>query len=331
MAKLFLTFLSFFIAAGAVALTISVLWLASSYNRAGPLKQETIVEIEKGSSLNAIAHDLKTKNIIHSETAFIVLTRILDRHKSLQAGEYRFGPGQTIREVKEKLASGAVYQRSLTIKEGLTSIEIMELLNQAAAMEGRIETPPAQGTVLPETYFYEKGVKRKDMLRRMKSLMDATLDTLWKERSRPSVLKSKEEAVILASIIEKEAGNRQEMDKIAGVFVNRLKKGMRLQSDPTVIFAITKGEPERAGYGPLGRRLNRKDWDYESPYNTYRNAGLPPGPICHPGRESLRAALNPANHDYYYFVANGDGGHAFARTLDDHNRNVMKWREIRDN
>jgi UPF0755 protein len=167
------------------------------------------------------------------------------------------------------------------------------------------------------------------VINRMQASMTKTIDELWEQRSSTLPFTTKEEAIVLASIVEKETGHPEERERVAGVFINRLRKGMALQTDPTVIYAITKGEHKNEGKGPLGRRLLLKDLEIDSPYNTYKNPGLPPGPIANPGRASIKATLNPEEHDYIYFVADGTGGHIFSRTLDEHNRNVREWRKIR--
>ena len=183
--------------------------------------------------------------------------------------------------------------------------------------------------MLPETYLYMRGESREERIAMMQAAMEETLDALWRNRAKDLPEISKGEAVILASIVEKETAVDSERKRIAGVFWNRLKRGMRLQTDPTVIYAITEGKIQDEGQGPLGRRLLKKDLDVESPYNTYKYPGLPPGPIANPGRASLEAVLNPEKNDFLYFVADGAGGHVFSKTLEEHNQNVAKWRKIR--
>jgi len=229
-------------------------------------------------------------------------------------------PQQALRIV----VSGQTVTRTLTIPEGLTSREIVARLRQAPGLTGEIAEVPDEGDLLPETYHYERGDSRSELMARMREAMDRTLDALWPERAEDLPFDSRLEAVTLASIVEKETAVPDERALVAGVFVNRLARGMRLQSDPTVRYALTEGEAE------LGRPLTRADWRIDHPYNTYQNAGLPPGPIANPGRDALEAALNPADTDYLYFVADGSGGHAFAKTLREHNRNVAEWRKVRD-
>ncbi len=331
MARIILATLSIFIFVSAATICGFGLWLHQEFHKNGPLNNDKIVHIQSGTGLKRIAAQLEKDNIISSAFVFTTKNRLYGEHKNLQAGEYMMPAGISMKGVQQKLLTGDTYHRSITVPEGLTSVEIVELINNTSDMREQVMVIPAQGTLLPETYFYDKNVSRLDVMDRMQKSMSSTLDKLWDKRTvSDDIVSSPEEAIILASIIQKEAGNYEEMPRVAGVFANRLQKNMRLQSDPTVIFAITNGDPEREGYGPLGRRITRKDWEFESPYNTYKYTGLPPGPICHPSKESIKAALNPEKHDYLFFVASGDGGHAFAKTLSEHNRNVAKWRRVRN-
>jgi UPF0755 protein len=222
------------------------------------------------------------------------------------------------------LERGETVARRVTIAEGLTVAEIFGLLEEAPGLTGPLPEPPPEGSLLPETYFFALGDSRYGLVRRMRGAMTEALEAAWANRAEGLPLASKEEALVLASIVDKETGIPAERRQVAAVFINRLRKGMPLQSDPTVIYGLTGGE------GPLQRPLTRKDWEHDSPYNTYRNPGLPPGAIGNPGRDAIAAVLDPANVDYLYFVADGTGGHAFARTLAEHNRNVAVWRRIRD-
>jgi UPF0755 protein len=222
------------------------------------------------------------------------------------------------------LAKGETVARRLTIAEGLRVAEIFQLLANTEALQGELPPAPEEGSLLPETYFYAYGDSRVGLVRRMEDAMRETLDELWPQRAEGLPFRTRREALILASIVDKETGVADERDKVAAVFINRLRRGMRLQADPTVIYGLTEGD------GALGRELNRGDWGHDSAYNTYQIDGLPPGPIGNPGRAALEAALNPDEVDYLYFVADGNGGHAFGRTLDEHNRNVAKWRRIKN-
>jgi UPF0755 protein len=243
---------------------------------------------------------------------------------SMKAGEYKFAPKISIADSIKLLQSGKTYQRQLTIPEGLTSFEIVELVNAAEAMEGTLDISrlPAEGSLLPETYNYTHGDKRAAIIDRMAEAMKKTLAEYWTKRDPKSPIKNENEWVTMASVVERETALTTERPRVAGVFLNRLKIGMPLQSDPTTIYAVTEGK------GKLGRPLTTADLRIDSPYNTYVAAGLPPGPIANPGRASLIAVLQPEEHQYLYFVADGTGGHAFGRSLDEHNANVAKWRAL---
>jgi len=300
------------------------------YTGPGPLQRPTMYMVPQGYSVSLIAQRFAQDRVINSALVFKLAARLTGRDKSLQAGEYALPPGISSQQLLHKLSAGDTYRRSFTVPEGLTSWQVMTLLENIILLEGDILVAPDEGTLLPETYGYMRGDARADKIAMMQRAMERTLQELWENRAADLPLTTPHEALVLASIIEKETGVADERDQVAGVFINRLRRNMRLQSDPTVIYALTLGKMEEGGQGPLGRRLLRADLDFDSPYNTYRYAGLPPGPIANPGRASIAAALNPAQHDYIYFVADGSGGHAFARTYEEHRANVARWRQIRD-
>lgn len=294
------------------------------YEREGPLEVGQNVVIPRGSSIGAISQRLEEAGVIEDARAFHVAALVTGKNARLRAGEYAFPAGVSLREALELLESGKTVIRRFTVPEGRTAADVVGLLMETEELSGEIPSLPEEGSLLPETYHYSWGDDRNQLLERMQRSMAAVLEELWEARAVGLPLETPEEAVTLASIVEKETGVAEERSIVASVFINRLKQGMRLQSDPTVVYAITKGEQ------PLGRALTRADWQVEDPYNTYQNDGLPPGPIANPGRASLEAVLDPVESDYFYFVADGSGGHAFARTLDEHNRNVANWRRIRD-
>ena len=299
------------------------LYVHSRFDTPGPARDERTVVLAPGLSAFDIADQLETAGVIDDPLLFVAGLWIEDKQHSLKAGEYVFEALVTPRGVMEKLIAGDTVSHRLTVREGMTSAEIVALLNAAPALEGEIATVPAEGSLLPETYHYALGDRRAALIERMERAMARLLDELWPERLPSVGIDTPDQAVVLASIVEKETAVADERPLIARVFLNRLQQGMRLQADVTVIYALTGGE--RA----LGRRLSRADLGVESPYNTYRNGGLPPGPIANPGRASLAAVLNPAKTNALYFVADGSGGHAFAETLDEHNRNVARWRAKR--
>jgi len=298
-------------------------------HEAGPLKENKIVLIERGNGVAAIAQTLEHEKVISSAFVFKILVKLTPDKRPLKAGEYEFTPAITMEESLLMMQEGRVYDRKVTLPEGVTSWQIVETLKALPDMAGEITAVPEEGTLLPDTYHYIKNDDRAALLAKMKEAMDKTVAELWPARVAGLPIENEKQLLVLASIVEKETGVAAERKKVAGVFINRLKKGMPLQSDPTVIYGITKGEVQNAGQGPLGRRLLTKDLEENTPYNTYMNAGLPPTPIANPGRASIEAVLNPEVHAYIYFVADGTGGHVFARTLAEHNRNVANWRRIR--
>lgn len=319
-----------FLLAGTVILGMLVVattgwWGWQYWQTPGPLAKETTVVIPRGAGGKQIATQLANAGVIEYPLAFYAATRLLNQHPNLKAGEYAFMPSLTPRDVLAKIASGDVVLRRLTLPEGLTSREILQLLQDADGLEGPLPDSVPEGALLPETYYYSLGDTRQEVLRRMHEAMKQAMAELWESRADGLPIKTQKDALILASIVEKETGVAEERPQVAAVFINRLRKGMPLQSDPTVIYALTRGKEE------LGRPLTRKDLKVNSPYNTYVTGGLPPTPIANPGRASLEAVLHPAAVDALYFVADGTGGHRFARTLKEHNRNVSAWKKHRAN
>ena len=288
----------------------------------GPLSTERIVIIPRGTGVEQIAQTLASAGVIENPLLFELGVRVLEAGRRLKAGEYRFPAALSMRGAVEILELGQTVVHGLTVPEGLTSAQTVALVAAAEALSGDAGAVPEEGKLLPETYHFKRDDERAALLRRMAEAMDRTLAELWAKRAEDLPLKTPDEALILASMIERETGEAGERPLVASVFVNRLRRGMRLQSDPTVVYGITGGQ------GPLGRALTRQDLQAPSAYNTYTIDGLPPGPIANPGRAALEAALRPAESRYLYFVADGTGGHAFATTLQEHNRNVAKWRKV---
>ena len=306
-----------------------VLYGFNQFNKLSGNNDARFIVIEKGMGTFQIATLLSNQSIIDDPYVFTMASKIISPDVSLKAGEYEFKPQTRMEDTILKLKRGDVYKRFVTIPEGLTSFEIIERLKSTPDVVWQ-ETPiPPEGSLLPDTYQIKKGESVTSLITRMQAARDQVLEEAWNTRMPDLPISSKEEAVILASLIEKETGVPSERQRIAGVFINRLRLGMPLQTDPTVIYAITKGQHQNDGKGPLGRRLLLKDLQIDSPYNTYKVIGLPPTPIANAGRDSIKAALNPESHDYIFFVADGTGGHAFAKTLSEHNQNVAKWRAIR--
>lgn len=300
------------------------IWAKSEHMRPGPHGERVVLAIEPGTGARRLAEELEAAGVIRHGWLFLAMARLDRVHTAFKAGEYAFEPGLTQALVMRKIIAHDIVTYLVTVPEGLTSGRIVEILRGEPRLSGDIGAIPPNGALLPETYRFARGDRRSDMLRRMNLAMAGLQDELWAARAEDLPFESWEEAVILASIVERETAVGAERPRVAAVFVNRLRKGMRLQSDPTVAYALTDGE------GALDRALTRQDWRYEHPYNTYIIPGLPPGPICNPGRAAIEAVLNPAETDELYFVADGEGGHAFARTLEEHNRNVSRWRKLRD-
>jgi len=316
-----------FIAALTVIVGCAVISAAAlvyrSYIAPGPLKQATTVVVSRGASVNDIAKLLQSKSVIANPKLFGAVARVSGVHRRLRAGEYGFDVGVSTRDVLAVLLEGRTTVRKVTFAEGITVKEVVEALANTEGLDGDVASIPREGTLLPDTYHYSLGDNRTAILERMENAMAATVAELWENRADGLPIRTMREAVILASIVEKETAVASERARVAAVFINRLRKRMRMETDPTVVYGLTEGK------GPLGRALTRQDLKRNHPYNTYRIFGLPPGPICNPGRDSLAAVMNPLETDELYFVADGTGGHAFARTLEAHNRNVAKWRKIR--
>ncbi len=299
----------------ALAFFIPPLLIAASFAR-GPLSQEKTVFIPFGSSPAETAANLSKENAVYFPILFRIAARIVG---PLKAGEYALLPRMSAFEIAKIAHEGRSIVRTFTAAEGLTSAEIVRLLNADPALSGDILSIPQEGSLLPETYRYSFRDSRASLIARMQKAMKQKIFDLWAKREDGLPLKSSNEALVLASIVEKETGRPEERARIAGVFYNRLRINMRLQSDPTVIYALTLGRAQ------LNRTLTRGDLYVASPINTYISAGIPPQPICNPGQASIEAVLHPERHSLLYFVADGNGGHAFASDLATHNKNINVW------
>ncbi len=297
------------------------LWVAQGWKGAGPSPRAVNVAIAEGSSLAGAARQLEAAGVIASASRFRLQARVFGSGDSIKAGEYAFPKGVSASDVLAILQGGRALQRVVVVPEGLPSVMVRDTLAKADELTGDVAVP-REGSVLPDGYAYERGDTRAAVLVRMQTAMTRYLAQAWKTRKPTTVVTSPAQAIILASIVEKETGKPAERRTVAAVYSNRLRLGMPLQADPTVIYPITKGRP-------LGRRIRQSELRAKNGYNTYASAGLPVGPIANPGRRSIDAVLDPAPSKALYFVADGSGGHVFANTLAEHNANVKKWYDIR--
>jgi UPF0755 protein len=289
----------------------------------GPLAVDATVVIDSGTSTLTIGHQLEEAGVVEDFRLFVLGVHLFSGGRSLRAGEYKFGAGMSEEQVMRMLLSGATVAHRITVPEGYTTAQILRLVSAAEGLVGELPPDtPGEGKLLPETYFYTRGETRFTMINRMADGMQQAVQKLWAQRAADLPYDTIDKALTLASIVEKETSSPTERAHIAGVFVNRLRHGMPLQSDPTVIYAVTNGS------GPLGRPISSADLQVKSPYNSYLFKGLPPGPICNPGLAAIQAVLHPLATKDLYFVADGTGGHAFAATLAEHNKNVAAWRKI---
>lgn len=325
-----LGFIVFFNTLLAVLIAVVFFYGYGAWTGPGPLSAPKEIIITRGTGVSVMAEQLQKEDVIKSGLIFKIAARVLGKQSSLKAGEYSFDAQITTREVLDRIARGEVIDRKVTIPEGQTSWQIVEILKAVPELSGDIKAIPEEGSLLPETYHYTRDMARTELITKMQTDMRKAINTLWPERAPDLPFTTQKEALILASIVEKETGVAAERAKIAGVFINRLRRGIPLQTDPTVIYAITKGVVKETGMGPLGRRLLKDDLvGTDSPYNTYKYPGLPPGPIANPGQAAIAAVLHPEQHDYIFFVADGSGGHLFSKTLEEHLRNAAQWRQIR--
>ena len=300
--------------------------LLHQYETPGPLAVSRVVTIPKGEGRIEIAGRLEKEGAISNRWAFIanylLRNAIGPKQMELKAGDYEIKRNASMAEIMELLSQGRGVLSKVTIPEGMTSLQIIERLRQEDELAGDITEIPPEGSLLPDTYRFSKGMERRELVERMQAAMQRLLATAW-ERRQPSLpVATPEAAIIFASIVEKETGRADERGRVAAVFMNRLRKGMRLQSDPTVIYGLVGGQ------GSLGRAITRADLDQKSSHNTYQIPGLPPTPICNPGRSAIEATLSPAATNDLYFVADGTGGHTFSDTLKEHNAAVSTWRKV---
>lgn len=289
-------------------------------NAPGPLAEARAVVVPRGSPLR-LGEVLQGEGVLHHAVALRIAAQLTNAEGPLRAGEFLFPAGASLRDVLTVLRTARPVQHRLTIPEGLTASAIAILLERTETLSGDAVVP-AEGMALPDTYLHERGTPRAVVLERATRAMERALAEAWASRAEGLPLATPQEMLVLASIVERETGRADERARVAQVFVNRLRRGMRLQSDPTVVYAAS------GGAGVLDRPISRADLDAQQPYNTYRIPALPPGPIASPGVASLQAVAHPAAGEDLFFVADGTGGHAFARTLEEHNRNVARWRAL---
>jgi len=297
-------------------------WAAQQLARPGPQTEPVTLVLPRGTGLRAMADRLAAAGTLHAAWTFIAVALIEDKGGALKPGEYRIPVGANPRDILAQIAEGKTVVRRLTVAEGLTVKQVLGLLAAAEGLEDRLAAVPPEGSLAPDTYNYSWGDSRADLVARMRRAQARLLAELWPDRNPDLPLASPQQALVLASIVERETAIPEERPRVAAVFINRLKRGMKLQSDPTVIYDIS------GGLGVLERPLSRNDLMQPTPHNTYVIDGLPPQPITNPGRAALLAVLRPAKTEELYFVADGNGGHVFARTLDEHNRNVRQLRAL---
>jgi UPF0755 protein len=307
--------------AGGVA-GVGVAMVSSQSKAPGPLTSDRVLIIPRDSGLTEISDLLQREGLIEHPLSFRISAFISGNWTKLKAGEYLFKARASQQDILEIIADGKVVEHSITIPEGLTSEQIVARLRENDLLSGEIIQVPREGSILPDTYRIPRGFSRQAIIDRMTRDQAAVLNRIWDRKPADLPIKTKQELVTLASIVEKETGRADERPRVAGVFINRLNRKMKLQSDPTIVYGLVGGK------GTLGRAIMRTEITQPTPYNTYTIDGLPPGPIANPGRAAMEAVINHSKTKELYFVADGSGGHAFAETLEQHNRNVARWRQI---
>jgi UPF0755 protein len=305
----------------AVGVAVAGLVLAWVFLGSATVTKDTSFTIPAGASVASVADKLEAEGLITSASGFLLQARLFGSSGPIQAGEFLLKPGMSQSDILAAFQSGDVIRRFVTIPEGMPSILVWERLMAEPLLTGDIPVPP-EGSILPDTYAFERGQSRAKLVEQMQAAMDKALAEEWAKRSPRVAVDTMREALILAAIVEKETGKPDERPMVAGLYSNRVRTGMKLQADPTAIYPITKGKP-------LGRRITSADLTAENGYNTYTLKGLPEGPITNPGRDSIRAVMNPASTPALYMVADGTGGHWFSETYEEHKANVAKWYAIR--
>lgn len=322
---IFLNFLMTVVVCLTIAAAGTVYYAMSAYEDTGPLTANTNFIVRNGAGIQEIASSLERNNIVSDGRVFRFMSEAyLDDNDTLKAGEYEIKAGSSMQEIMQLLKSGKSILYSVSLPEGLTVKQMFSRLSSDPVLEGDLPAEmPAEGTLRPDTYKFSRGTKRAEIVAQMAAAQKQLVDQIWEKRDPDLPIASRDEFVTLASIVEKETGIADERSRVASVFINRLEKGMRLQSDPTIIYGIFGGDGK-----PADRPILKSDLEKDTPYNTYMIKGLPPTPIANPGRAALEAVSNPSRTSDLYFVADGTGGHVFAATLDEHNSNVRRWRKI---
>jgi UPF0755 protein len=322
---IFLNFLMTLVVLGCAVAVLVFYYAISAYQGPGPLEANTNFIVRNGAGVTEIAFNLERNNIISDGRVFRYLTAThLNDGESLKAGEYEIKAHASMNDIMELLKSGKSILYSVSFPEGLSVRQMFNRINEDGVLEGDLPAVlPSEGSLRPDTYKFSRGTKRGEIIEQMAAAQQKLVDQVWEKRDPSLQLKSKDELVTLASIVEKETGVPDERAHVASVFLNRLGKGMRLQSDPTIIYGLFGGDGK-----PADRPIYQSDLKKDTPYNTYVIKGLPPTPIANPGRDALEAVANPWKTQDLYFVADGSGGHVFAATLEEHNANVKRWREL---
>jgi UPF0755 protein len=299
-----------------------IYWAKNQYQDEGPLKSDISFEVKKGDIFRNVSADLAKQGIITNSIIFNVWARYAKQDENLKFGNYMISSKSSMSEVLALITSGKAINEQITFPEGFTSYQIVERLKSNIELKGEVGPLPVEGSLAPNTYSYQKGDTRRDILKKMMEMQRNIINKAWTSRSKDLPISNKKEAIIIASIIEKETSRNNELKLVSGVIMNRLKSGIPLGMDSTIVYEFTKGNPKNM------RSIKQSDLKRDSKYNTRKFTGLPPSAIGNPGQLAIEAALNPEQTDYIYFVADGSGGHVFAKTLKEHNRNVAKWRKI---
>ena len=316
--------LFYFFLACLTLIFITISGLESFYVRPGPSNDDKLLIINKGQSVSNIASHLRDLNLIENQMTFILVLRLKGFHDKIKFGEYMIPKSSSIKEIVEKMVSGVSVQYQITIPEGLSTASIVALVNNNSRIRGDHINITDEGVLAPNTYSFDMATNKENLLIKMKEEQKKIVNSAWNMRAPGLPLKNTFELLVLASIVEKEAGNDEDKKKVASVFLNRLEKKMKLQSDPTVVYSLTRGQ------WTLDRELTKGDLKTNSPFNTYKISGLPPGPICNPSKSSIYAVANPTETDFLFFVANGKGGHNFSQNLQQHNRFVKEYRRLKE-